>query len=95
MKMKVFLKISVLKNFANFRGKHLLWETASNSIKTRLQYKCFPVRFLRTPFSKEQLRWLLFKISNHLKKLFKNVSVIPLTHNQSLITCNSHSDKLI
>ena len=35
---------------------------AGNFIKKRLQHRCFPVKlakFLRTPFLKEHLRWLL------------------------------------
>ena len=91
-----------------------------NFIKKRLQYKCFPVNFLRIPFSTEQLQWLLFKIrnSNKLWISIKHVSATSLTHNQSLhkicentgqwqpifshilcseslMTCNSHNDKLI
>ena len=67
---------------------------ACNFIKKRVQQKRFPVKFLRTPFSTEQFRWLLFKIRNS-NNLFKDVSAISLTHNQSLITCNSDNDKLI
>ena len=40
---------------------------ACKFIKKRLQYKCFLVNFLRTPFSTEQLQWLLFKIKNSNK----------------------------
>ena len=103
MKIQVFLKISVLKKFANFSGKHLRWETPAmqaprpatcNFVKKRPQHMCFSVKFLRTPFSTEQIRWMLFKISN-LNNLFKDASAISLTHNQSLITCNSHNSKLI
>ena len=67
---------------------------ACNFIKKRLQFKCFPVKFLRASFSTEQLWWLPFKIRNS-NNLFKHVSAIFLTQNQSLITCNSHNDKLI
>ena len=38
---------------------------ACNFIKKRLQHRCFPVKlakFLRTPFFKEHLRWLLLYI---------------------------------
>ena len=58
----MFFKIGVLKNFANFTGKHLLESLfekvaslkACNFIKKRLQHRCqvFPVKFtnfLRTP----------------------------------------------
>ena len=49
-------------------------------------------KLLTAPFSTEQLLWLLFNTSN---SLFKDVSAISLTHSQSLLTCNSHNDKLI
>ena len=68
-----------------------------NFIKKRLQHKCFPVKFLRTPFSTEQHRWLLFKISNSsnsnksVQRCFSDMSYAQ----PSLITCNSHNDKLI
>ena len=42
-----------------------------NLIKKRLQHRCFPVnivKFLRTPFSTEHLRWLLLYVSNSSKK---------------------------
>ena len=67
----MFFKISVLKNFANFTGKHLGWESlfnkfkAWNFIKKRLQYMRLPVKlakFLRTPFFTEHLWWLLLKV---------------------------------
>ena len=48
-----FFKIDVLKDFANFTGKHQCWSLACNFIKKRLQHRCFPVKFanfLRTPF---------------------------------------------
>ena len=73
MKIQVFLKLSVLKNVANFIAKHLCWETPAlqavrpatwSFVKKRLQQKCFPVKFLRAPFSTEQFLWLLSKISN-------------------------------
>ena len=73
--------------------ERLHWKTpalqALNFIKMRLQDKCFPVKFLRTHFSTEQLRRVLFKISNS-NNLFKYVSAISLTHNQYLIIYSSH-----
>ena len=57
----MFFKISVLKNFAIFTGKHL-WESlinkiagqkACNFLKKRLQQMCFPAnitKFLRTVY---------------------------------------------
>ena len=41
---------------------------ACNFIKNRIQHRCFPVnitKFLRTPFFKEHLRWLLLKSILH------------------------------
>ena len=52
----MFFKIGVCKNFANFTGKHL-W--------CSLQRRFFPVKlakFLRKPFLKEHLQWLLLYI---------------------------------
>ena len=49
---EVFCKKGVLGNLTKFTGKHL-WK--------RLCHRCFPVnfvRFLRTPFFREHLRWL-------------------------------------
>ena len=60
---------------------------ACNFIQKRLQQNCFPVKFLRTSFSTEQLWWLLFKIRNG-NNLFIDVSVISVTHSQSLIIYN-------
>ena len=49
----MFFKVGVLKNFANFTGKHLYWSLILiNFIKKRLQHRVFPVefaKFLRTP----------------------------------------------
>ena len=51
-----------LKKFANFSGKHLhrerpalqaLRPVTCNFITKTLQHKCFPVKFLRAPFSAE------------------------------------------
>ena len=96
MKIQSFLKISLLKNFANFSGKKtcVSGPEACNFVKERPQHKDVPLKFLRTHFSTEQLGWLLFKIKNS-KNLFKDVSAISYTHNQSLSTCNSHNERLI
>ena len=85
-----------LKIFCKFQWKKtcVAGPQPSDFFKKRLQHKYFPVKFLRTRFSTEQLWWLLFKIRNS-NNLFKDVSLISLTHNQSLMTCNSHNDKLI
>ena len=61
-RFQMFFKVSVLKSFANFTGKHLCWglflknlqaEGLQLFIEKSLQHKCFPlkfVKFLRTPF---------------------------------------------
>ena len=70
---EVFYRKGVLKNFAKFTGKHL---QASTLLKKRLWHRWFPVnyvKFLRTLFFTEHLRWLLLKNetlfwrSEHLK----------------------------
>ena len=54
---------SIFKNFVNSTGKHLcLRLLACNSIKKRLQYRRFSVKFTKflwAPFYIEQLQWLL------------------------------------
>ena len=68
----MFRKKGVLKNLANFTGKHLCWSLfltkfLTNFIKKTLQHSCFPVKFakfLRAPFSTEHIRWLLLYLSN-------------------------------
>ena len=60
---QMFFKISDLKNFADFWLISGL--KARNFIKKGLQHRCFPVKFaksLRTPFFREQLRWLLLEM---------------------------------
>ena len=75
---QIFIKISVLKNFAIFTGRDLCWSPFSRklqdlkhaSLKRRLQRKCFPVnieKFLRTAFSIEQLWWLLLELRHNFK----------------------------
>ena len=57
----VFCKKGVLKNFANFAGKHLCQSLYFNKF-AGLTHSCFPVnfaKFLRIPFLTEHLRWLL------------------------------------
>ena len=66
-----FFKCS--KNFPNFTGEHLCWSLFKkvaglklcNIVKTRLQHRCFPVKFaksLRTPLFTEHLWWRLLVI---------------------------------
>ena len=68
----------VLRNFAQFRGKHLRQVLFHNKIagrepatlrKKRLWHRCFPVnfsKFLRTPLLTEHLWWLL--LNNNMEK---------------------------
>ena len=66
----MFDRKGVLKNFANFTGKHLCQSLFFNKeLKKRLWHRCFPVKFakiLRTPFLQ---RYLLKQGTtwNHLK----------------------------
>ena len=74
---EVFCKKGVLRNFAKFPGKHLPQSLYFNkvaslrpatSFKKRLWHKRFPVnfaKFLRTPFLKEHLCWLLLDTGNY------------------------------
>ena len=43
------VKKGILKNFANFTGKHKCWSLlqARNFIKKKLQHWCFPVKFAK------------------------------------------------
>ena len=64
----------VYRNFVKFTGKHLCQGLSfkkgaglrsATLLKKRLWYRCFPanfVKFLRTPFFTEHLRWLLLAI---------------------------------
>ena len=73
---EVFCKISVLKNFTKFTGKHLCQSLLFNKVaglrpatllKKKLCNRCFPanfVKFLRTHFYIERLWWLL--LTNHM-----------------------------
>ena len=68
---EVFCKRGVLENFTKFTGKHLCQSLFFNKVagprlatllKKRLWHRCFPenfVKFFRTLFFIEQLRWLL------------------------------------
>ena len=63
---EVFCKKDVLGNFAKFTGKATL-------LKKRLWHRCFPLnfmKFLRTPFLTEHLRWLLLHIQIAALEIF-------------------------
>ena len=100
----MYFKIGALKNIANFNGKINVLESlfkkalgpqARKFMKRRLQHRHFPVKVARfsSTFFTDYMGWLVFKISNS-NILFKDFSGIPLRHSKSLITCNSHNDKL-
>ena len=66
-RLQIFLKIGILKSFANFTGKHLYWSPFLRNLqaaglqlhKKRIQHRCFPVKFakfFRTLFLTEHLR---------------------------------------
>ena len=63
------VKKSDLENFSKFTGKHLCQGLRpATLLKKRLWHKCFPVnftKFLRTPFLREHLPWLLMNLSHH------------------------------
>ena len=67
---QMFFKKGVLKNFANFTGKHLCCSlflikfqaSGLQRFKKKLQHRSFPVKFakfLRAPIFTKHLRWLL------------------------------------
>ena len=70
----VFCKKGVLKNFANFTGKHfrlslflikLQTQRSAFFLKKRLHHSCFPVNianFSKTTFCMKHLWWLLLKM---------------------------------
>ena len=89
---EVFCKKDVLRNFAKFTRKHLCQRLFFNNVaglrrasllKKGLWHRCFPVyfaKFLRIPFLKEHLRWLLLsqitcfcQISNTKFNYFKTL----------------------
>ena len=85
----VFCKKGILRNFGKFTGKHKCQSLylnkvagqACNFIKIETLTQVFPVnfpKFLRTPFLREHLRWLLLVLTNfgttmlHENKIRKN-----------------------
>ena len=63
MKIQLFLKISVLKNFANFNGKHLCCRpegvTSCKNFKNIFLYRITPVAAFVTIYSKTFQKYLL------------------------------------
>ena len=67
---EVFSEKGVIKNFTKFTGKHLcqilFFFRPATLLKKRLCHRCFPanfVKFSRTPFFIEHLRWLLLEMA--------------------------------
>ena len=86
-RLQIFLKIGILKNFANVTGKELRWSLFSINLqaeglqlhKKRLQHRCFPVKFakfLRATFHIEHLQWLLLHLRWLLLYFFYDVLII-------------------
>ena len=86
---EMFCKNGVLWNFAKFTGNHLCQSFSfmnvsslrppATLLKKRLWHRCFPVNFvkyLRTPFFTEHLRWLLLHV---IIKLFSCNTSIGMT----------------
>ena len=75
---EVFCKKVVLKKFTKFTGKHLCQSLFLKKVpdprpvtllKKRFWYRCFPVNFLKylkTPFFIDHLRWLLLLFERFL-----------------------------
>ena len=71
---EAFCQKGVLRNFIKFTGKHLRQSLSFNTVtglrfatllNNRLWHRCFPgdfIRFPRTPFNIEYLRWLHQKV---------------------------------
>ena len=89
---QLFIKIGVLKSFSNFTGKHLCWSLFLKSLQAEglqiylksLQHMCFPVKFvkfLRTHFFTEHLRWLPLHFGGCVCILFKVIQRLLLFQN--------------
>ena len=94
---KFSVKTDVLKNFANFTGKHMCQSLfivslkACNFIKKKLQHKCFPIiiaNLLRAPILKNICKQLLLCILWIFKILPWTVHFsawwTPMNHKQSI-----------
>ena len=87
---RIFFKVCVLKNLANFTGKNpcvgvsFIKKEPAILLKKRLQHRYFSVEFaklFRTPFFTEPLRWLLltfiksFLVPVNLNKNFQSLFI--------------------
>ena len=88
--LQMFFKISALKSFANFTGKHLCWSLcwrlkACNFIKKRILHRCFLMKFvkcLRIISFIKLLSWLLLHLwwlcLHFFKKVIKQLFCNPV-----------------
>ena len=97
----VFCEKSVLRNFANFTGKHLCQSLFCNKVdkllnfwwtlsKKRIWHRCLPVNFAKFPrtfFLIEHLRWLLLNSDNMLIFLYLK----PTFHVNINLTCSRYT----
>ena len=73
--LQIYFKITVLKKFAIFTGKHLCWSIFFNKVADL-------VKFLRTAFFVEHLRWLLLNFVWLIS--FSSISLVYARTNQLL-----------
>ena len=91
----VFCKTSVLKNLSKFIAKNLRQSFFFNKVadlrsasllKKRFWYRCLPVnfaKFLRTPFLKKHLRWLL--LDGEFPDYWKKANVVLAHEKENLV----------
>ena len=85
---RCYVRKGILRNFAKFKGKHLFQGLflkklagvrAASLLQKRLWRRCLPenfTKFLRTPFHKKHLWWLLLMF--YTKRCLQNTSGQPL-----------------
>ena len=81
---KCTIKKGVLRNFVKFKGKHLCLSLSLDKVAClKLRRSCFSentARFLRTPFFKEHICWLILLISHLVLVSHVFVIIIFLIH---------------
>ena len=90
-RLLMFFKIDVLKNFANYTGKHLCWILIKlQFLIERLQHRCFPAIFANvlkntffhgTPPVAASVWWILYCISREFNWLSSGIFTVTLTGN--------------
>ena len=91
---QMFFEIGLLKNLANFTGKHLCWSLC-NFIKKRLQHRCFSVKFVkfpRIPFFREHFWWLLLFQAGFILNFVTLVAFLDMTKMSCAMVRNSNSN---